>query len=197
MNCFLSGWAVTPKNLNCEIIDSTKLVSKYKTIENIAQNFDKIFPQNIKTLSAWSMGAIIVLGVLQKIKAEKIILHSPALKFSANDEISKELDKLQKNIVENKETAVKLFSRKCGIPKELVDASYYGVEELSAGLDFLRKTEIKFLEIHRSMKIIVICGENDKIISPNLSFEVAEKLGAEIISIPNGSHFNSYEKFKL
>ena len=191
MNCFLSGWAVMPRNLNCKIIDSTKLVSKYKTIENIAQNFDEIFPTNINTFGAWSMGAIIVLGVLQKIKAKKIILCSPALKFAANDEVSKELDKLQKNVIENKETAVKLFSRKCGIPRELINATYYNAEELSAGLDFLKKTEINCLEIFRNVEIVVVCGENDKIIQPNLSLEVAEKIGAKLILLPNGSHFDS------
>ena len=191
MNYFLSGWAVPEIKgyNNYNFLDSTKIVAEYKTIENIARNFDKIFPKNIKTLAAWSMGAIIVLGVLQKIKAEKIILLSPALKFAANDEDLSRLNMLRKNIIQNKETAVKLFFRKCAIPKEASDANYYTTEELLYGLDFLEKTEINPAQIPKNSEIIVISGENDKIISQDLSINVAEKLGAKFVSIPNGSHF--------
>jgi hypothetical protein len=194
MNIFISGWAVAPnwnysKNLKCEVIDSTKIVAEYKTIENIVQNFDKIFPNNIETLNAWSMGAIIVLGVLPKIRAKKIKLFSPTLKFVENESIWEELKKLRQNISEDKNIALKLFFRKCGIPKELTDTSYYAAEELLIGLDFLEKTEICEIVKPNNYEISVICGENDKIISQKSSFEVAEKLGVKPVVIPNGSHF--------
>jgi len=190
MNVFVSGWAVVPQDINCEIIDSTKIVAEYKTIENISQNFDKIFPQNIETLTAWSMGAIIVLGVLSKIKAKKNILYSPTLKFVENEIVLEELKKLRQNVCENKETAIKLFSRKCGIPKELVDVNYYTTEELLAGLDFLEKTEISKIIKPENCEISVIYGTNDKIISPKSSLEVAEKFGVKPTIILNGNHFS-------
>lgn len=203
MNIYLSGWAVAPiagivpQNLSCKIIDSTKIVAEYKTIENIKRNFDKIFPKNtadypqIDTLVAWSMGAIIALGVLSKINAKKIILLSPTLKFVENEIVLNELQKLRKNILKNKETAIKLFSRNCGIPRELIDTSYYSTEELSAGLDFLEKTEIHEISNKNNSQISIICGENDKIISTKSSIEVAEKLGIKPSLIPSGSHFFS------
>jgi esterase/lipase len=196
MNCFLSGWAVMPQNINCRIIDSNKLAAKYKTIKNIEQNFDKIFPPNIDTLGAWSLGAIIVLGVLPKIRAKKIVLCSPALKFAAKDQILQELNKLRRNIIENKETALNLFFRKCAIPKALRCVNNYTVEELSDGLNFLLDTEINSLEIHRSTEIIVVCGENDKIIPQESSLEVADKLRVKPILIPNGSHFDTFAYFE-
>jgi alpha/beta superfamily hydrolase len=190
MNYFLSGWAILPQNLlNCEIIDSTKIVSEYKTIENIAQNFDEIFPKNIEILSAWSMGAIIASGVLEKIKAKKIILCSPALKFVENGDVLEELKKLRENIIQNKETAIKLFARKCGISRDLINTNYYTVKELLAGLDFLENTEIKLAQVSKNSEITVIYGENDKIISPKLSIEVAEKLGVKAIMVDGGGHF--------
>jgi hypothetical protein len=193
MNCFFSGWATAPTNLNYEIIDSTKIVYKYKNIENITRNVDKIFPEEIETLVAWSMGAIIVLGCLPKITAKKIILCSPTLKFCANDSVLEELNKLRENIVKNKETAMKLFFRKCAIPRELIDCTYYTTEELLAGLDFLEKTEIREIIKSKNCEISIICGEADKIISKNLSLKVAEKLGIKPIVIPNGSHFDSFQ----
>lgn len=192
MNLFVSGWAVVPQKINCEIIDSTKIVAEYKTIENIAQNFDKIFPKEIETLTAWSMGTIIILGVLSKIKAKKIILYSPALKFIENEIVLEELKKLQQNVIENKEIAIKLFSRKCGIPKHLVDVNYYSTEELSAGLDFLEKTEICEITKPKDCEISIIYGENDKIISPKLSVEIAGKLGVKPITIAGGNHYTDF-----
>jgi esterase/lipase len=191
MNYFLSGWAIAPVNLNCEIIDSTKLVSKYKSIKNIVQNFDEIFLEDIETLTAWSMGAMIALGCLRKITAKKIILCSPALKFTANDKILEELNKLRQNIVKNKETAIKLFYHNCGFPKNLSNVTYYNTEELLDGLDFLKETEICEIIKPQNCEISIIYGENDKIISQNLSLKVAEKFGVEPIIIPKGNHFDA------
>ncbi|MCL1947619.1 MAG: hypothetical protein FWF51_10815 [Chitinivibrionia bacterium] len=193
MNYFFSGWGVS-KIKNCDdyiFLDSTKIVAEYKTVENIAQNFEKIFPQKIEILSAWSMGAIIVLGILEKIKAKKIILYSPTLKFAANDEILEQLNNLRQNIVKNKENAMKLFYRKCGISRELYDESYYMVEELLSGLDFLENTELNITQVPENTEFIVVCGENDKIISPDFSINIAEKLGAKLVLIPNGSHYDA------
>jgi esterase/lipase len=201
MNCFLSGWAIPP-NINHNnykdyyFLDSTKIVSEYKTAENIAQNFEKIFPKDTETIAAWSMGTIIVLSVLEKIKAKKIILCSPTMKFAANDEILKRLNMLRQNISQDKQAAINIFSRNCGIPKNLVNASHYTNEELYAGLDFLEKTEINFLQVPINTEFTVIYGENDKIISCDLSIKTAEKLNAKMISIPNGKHFDSLAYFQ-
>jgi len=185
MRCFISGWAFPPPQTATNSIDSTKIVAEYKTIENIAQNIDKIFPQEIKTLISWSMGSIITLGVMDKIKAKKIILYSPTFKYGAIDE----LQKLRQNIIQNKEVALKLFARKCGIPKDLVNTDYYTEEELLAGLDFLENTEIKHSQIPQNSNINVVYGENDKIISPQQSINVAEKFGVKPIMITGCGHF--------
>jgi alpha/beta superfamily hydrolase len=196
MDCFISGWAVTPTNLNYEIIDSTKIVSEYKNIENISKNINKIFPEKIQTLVAWSMGAIIVLGCMHKIKAKKIILCSPTLKFVANDYISQDLNRLRQNVVINKETAIKSFYRKCGVPKDSIDLNYYTAEELLAGLDFLEKTEIREIIKPQCCEISIICGENDKIISQNQSIKVAQKLCVKPTVIPNANHFDTVVYFQ-
>jgi len=188
MNCFLSGWAIAPNHSGApnslNSLDSTKIVTEYKSVEKIAQNFDKIFPQNIKTLITWSMGSIIALGVLEKLQAKKIILYSPTLKFEAIDE----LQKLRENIILNKETALKLFARKCGISKDLVDVSYYTAKELLAGLDFLENTRINPAQVPENKDVTVVYGENDNIISPHESIEVAERLGVKAVKIAGGGH---------
>ena len=195
MNYFLSGWAVPSsviKNYSdCIFLDSTKIVAEYKTVENISLNFEKIFPQKIETLAAWSMGAIIALGILEKIKAKKIILHSPAFKFAANNEVLNRLNILRQNIIKNKETAMKLFYRNCGISRDLCNADYYTVQELLSGLDFLENTELNVTQVPENTEVIIVCGENDKIVSSDLSIYVAEKLRVKFISIPNGSHFTA------
>ena len=185
MNCFISGWAFSPPPTAQNSIDATKIVAEYKTIENIAQNFDKIFPKDIKTLTTWSMGSIITLGVLEKIQAKKIILYSPTFKYKAIEE----LKMLRQNVIQNKETALKLFARKCCIPKDLVDTNYYTTQELLTGLDFLENTEIKSANFSENTKVMVVYGENDKIISPKESIEVAEKLKVKAIKIDGGEHF--------
>ena len=185
MNCFISGWAFPPPPTAANSIDITKIVAEYKTIENIALNFDKIFPKEIKTLTTWSMSSIIALGVIDKIQAKKIILYSPAFKFEAIEE----LKMLRQNIIQNKDVALKLFARKCGIPKDLINTSYYTTQELLAGLDFLENTEIKPPQVPPNTKVIVVYGENDKIISPDSSKFVAEKLGVKAVMIENGEHF--------
>jgi len=200
MNCFLTGWASPFPNS----LDTTKLVAEYGTMENILKNAETIFPQNIETLSAWSMGAIIALGILGKVSGVKrVVLISPTLKFCCNDEMTAELKLLKRNIAKNKEAALKPFAKICGVPDEKIESEpcIYSTEELLAGLDFLEKTEISckdtacLVRDKNAPKISIICGENDKIIPLKSSLEVAEKLGVSPIIVPNGSHFDAFDYF--
>jgi len=193
MNLFITGWASPLPNS----LDSTKLAAKYKTMENIQQNAEEIFPKNADVIAAWSMGAIITLGILEDnplSQLKRVILISPTLKFCCNNEMAAELKIMKRGIAKNKEAAMKSFAKICGVPDKITESEpcIYSSDELLAGLDFLEETEFRNIIKPKNCEISIICGEKDKIIPLASSLEVAEMLEVKPIIIPNGNHFDAF-----
>ncbi|MBZ4683590.1 MAG: pimeloyl-[acyl-carrier protein] methyl ester esterase [Fusobacteriaceae bacterium] len=179
-------------------------------LEFIPKDYDYIFYNdlNLNNISqykniiflGWSLGTLLAIETINLIKPNKIMLISPTFNFTEN--FSKLiLEKMQKNILKNKELTLKQFFKNCFFYKENYEnfinryfdkIKNFEEQKLIKELEYLKNTNLK--EKKYDTNALIIFSNNDKIIFKESSIKVFNNfINAKKIELNNCGHAIFFE----
>ncbi|MBT8763533.1 hypothetical protein KFV02_06260 [Desulfohalobiaceae bacterium Ax17] len=189
---FISGWAGYPF-LYPRLSQNTRSLLPFvqdspEKILNHVRNFKG------STIIAWSTGAHILLHQLSEIKNKNVFLLAPFLDFTSFTP-RWVLDRMIQGIKEDVHKVVSKFWKKCGIKEQYI-APEEDIPSLIEGLEFLACSKIKFEISELKSKVLIIHGQEDKIVPLSATKQLSSLLPeAELIVVPSG-HYIPEETIK-
>ena len=149
--------------------------------------FEKYLPRNASdtTIAGFSLGAIRAFMQLEnsKKRVDRLLLLSPAF-FQDKDDAFKRLQ-LQ-SFVKNPQQYMDIFYRQCGNCSDVFHSNDYNKNDLELLLNF-QWDKIALIR-YRNIKIDIILGGKDNIISAQNAMEFFGSCGANITYIKNANH---------
>ncbi|TDT71894.1 serine aminopeptidase S33 family [Hypnocyclicus thermotrophus] len=166
-----------------------------KNIKNIVKNYKTII------FLGWSLGSLLAIKSINEIKPNKLVLISPTFNFTEN--FSKQiLEKMQKNILKNKELTLKQFFKNCFFYKEnykkFIEKYFNNIKKIEEKklikeLEYLKNIKIK--EEKFNIESLIIYSNKDKIIFKESSIKVFNNFfNSKKIEIDNCGHIIFFEK---
>ena len=200
---FLSGWGVSPNCFryilpdNCLLLDTTKLISKFKTSEKISGYIIEIIGKEPTDIIAWSTGTIPVLSILDNRYINSVKLFAPTVSFLTRENVlgvsPRDLRALKISLKRNRLATMANFFSNCSLDNTIDYSSDYSDNELLLGLEFL-KNEIANIPVNRAVLPEIFASKTDKII-PNTSVENVANILKTSVKYIDGGHsaiFNYY-----